>query len=122
MFFSHNIHQDLHISVLILCFIFNIRLPIYKHVFFNPKQSPRILYLSIILESLKNTLDSTIYFIIFILRTATPTYNKGCTSRSIHNNDIPKGGKHISDGSITTYNDNIHQNIFQSYKYINTPY
>ena len=42
--------------MLIVCFIFNIRLPIYKHVFFNPKQSPRILYLSIILESLKNTL------------------------------------------------------------------
>ena len=36
--------------------IFNIFLPIYKHVFFNPKQPPRILYLSMILESLKNTL------------------------------------------------------------------
>ena len=56
MFFLSYIRQNLHISVLILCFIFNIRIPIYKHVFFNPKQSLRILYLSIILESLKNTL------------------------------------------------------------------
>ena len=56
MFFYHNIRQNLYISMLILCFIFIIRLPIYKHVFFNPKQSPRILYLSIILEPLNNTL------------------------------------------------------------------
>ena len=56
MFFNHNIRQNLHISVLILCFIFNIHLPIYTHVGFNPKRSPRILYLSIILESLKKTL------------------------------------------------------------------
>ena len=55
MFFYHNIWQNLHILVLILCFIFNNRLPIYRHAFFNPKQSPRLLYLSIILESLKNT-------------------------------------------------------------------
>ena len=56
VFFYHNIRQNLQISVLIICFIFNIHLPIYKHVFFNPKKLPRILYLSIILESLKNTL------------------------------------------------------------------
>lgn len=56
MFFYHNIRQNLHISVLILCFVFNIRLPIYKHVFFSPKPSLKILYLSIILESLKNIL------------------------------------------------------------------
>ena len=37
VFFNHNIRQILHISVLILCFIFNIRLPIYKHVFFQSK-------------------------------------------------------------------------------------
>ena len=58
-FCYHNICQNLHISVLILCFIFNIHLPIYKHVFSNPKQLTRILYLSIILESLKNTLVLT---------------------------------------------------------------
>ena len=56
MFFYHTICQNLHISVLILGFIFNIYLPIYKHVLFSPKQSPRILYLIIILESLKKTL------------------------------------------------------------------
>ena len=54
--FYHTIGQILQISVLNLGFIFNIHLPIYKHVLFNPKQSPRILYLSIILESLKKTL------------------------------------------------------------------
>ena len=54
------------------------------------------------------------------LGTIDPTYNEGCTSRSIHNNEILKGSKHISDGGTTTYNDDIHQNIFQSYKYINT--
>ena len=31
------------------------------------------------------------------------TYNEGCTSRSIHNNGIPKRGKHISNGGKTTY-------------------
>ena len=56
MFFYHNIRQNLHISVLIVCFISNICLPINKHVFSNLKQSPRILYLSIILECLKSTL------------------------------------------------------------------
>ena len=61
MVFYHNIRQTLYISLLILCFIFNICLPIYKHVYFNPKQSPRILYLSIILESLKNTLPATLF-------------------------------------------------------------
>ena len=60
MFFNRNICQNLHISVLILGFIFNILLPIYKHVCLNKKQSPRILYLSIILESLKNTLLLTL--------------------------------------------------------------
>ena len=30
-----------------------------------------------------------------------------------------KGLTHISNGGTTTYNDNIHQNIFRSYKYIN---
>ena len=53
------------------------------------------------------------------LRTISPTYNGGWTSKSIHNNDIPKGGKHISDGGTTKYNYNIHHYIFQSYKYIN---
>ena len=58
-YYYYNIRQNLHISVLILCSIFNILLPNYKHVFFNIKQSPRILFLSIILESLKNTLAKT---------------------------------------------------------------
>ena len=30
-----------------------------------------------------------------------------------------KGVTHIPNGATTTYNDNIHQNIFRSYKYIN---
>ena len=30
-----------------------------------------------------------------------------------------KAGKHIYDGDTKTYNDDIHQNIFQSYKCIN---
>ena len=30
-----------------------------------------------------------------------------------------KGVTHIPNGGTTTYNDNIHQNIFRSYKYIN---
>ena len=62
MFFYNNIHQNLYILVLILCFIFNILLPIYKHVFFNPKQLPKILYLSIILESLKNTVVTCLQY------------------------------------------------------------
>ena len=32
-----------------------------------------------------------------------------------------KGATHIPNGGTTTYNDNIHQNIFQSYKYIKNP-
>ena len=35
----------------------------------------------------------------------------------IHSNGISKGGKHISDGGRTIYNDNIHHNIFRSYNY-----
>ena len=62
--FYHNIRQNLHIWVLILCFIFDIRLPIYKHVFFNPKQSPIILYLSIILESLKKDIVYDIHKVL----------------------------------------------------------
>ena len=31
-----------------------------------------------------------------------------------------KGVTHIPNGGTTTYNDNIHHNIFRSYKYINT--
>ena len=38
------------------------------------------------------------YFIIFHLGTIPATYNKGFTSMTIYNNDIPKGGKHISNG------------------------
>ena len=49
-----------------------------------------------------------------------PNYNGGCTSRTIYNNFIPKGGKHIFNVGTTTYDDNIHQNILRSYKYINT--
>ena len=32
-----------------------------------------------------------------------------------------KGVTHILNGGTKTYNDNIHQNIFRSYKYINNP-
>ena len=61
-----------------------------------------------------------IHFIIFNWGTISPTYNKGFTSMTIYNNDISKGGKHIYDGGTTIYNDNIHQNVVQTYKYNNT--
>ena len=63
----------------------------------------------------KNTLHDV------TLGTISSTYNIGCTSRSRHNKYITQGGKHIFDGGTTTYNDNTHHTIFQSYKYINRP-
>ena len=56
-----------------------------------------------------------------ILGTISSNYSGGCTSRSIHNNGILKVGKHIFDGGTTSYNDNIHRNVFWSYNYNNTP-
>ena len=44
-----------------------------------------------------------LHYIILHLGNISSTYNEGCTSRSIHNNGIRKGGKHISDGGTTTY-------------------
>ena len=65
--------------------------------------------------------DSEIILQYIILGTISATWNEGCTSSPIHNNDISKGGKHIYDGGTTSYNDNIHQDVFQSYNYNNTP-
>ena len=75
--------------------------------------------------SYPNTVDVTqgdikIHLIIFYLGTNSLTYNKCLTTMIIYNNNISRGGKHISNGGTPIYNNNIHQNIYWSYKY-NTP-
>ena len=84
MFFYHTIGQILHISVLILGLIFNIHLPIYKHVLFSPKWSPRILYLIIILESLKKNL---VYHAYAAKPTNSSTYQTIHSQANFQNKD-----------------------------------